>query len=75
MTIYNIADILTGLVEAILLFRMYETFCEKKDRISVFWHIVSIIALACMINISNVLFNYGILNIVGMGIAFLIPSV
>lgn len=74
MTIYNIADILTGLVEAILLFRMYETFCRTKEDIPQLYYIIGIIALALMINLSNIIFSYGILNAVGMGIAFLLPS-
>lgn len=74
MTIYNIADILTGLVEAILLFRMYETFCRTKEDIAQLYYIIGIIALALMINLSNIIFSYGILNAVGMGIAFLLPS-
>lgn len=74
MTIYNVADILTGLVEAVLLFRMYETFCRTKEGLSKLYYIIGIIALALMINLSNIVFSYGILNAVGMGIAFLLPS-
>ncbi len=70
MTIYNIADVLTGLAEAIMIFRLYETFCEKRDEFSPWVYGLGIIALTVMINLSNVFFGYGILNAVGMAVSF-----
>ena len=74
MTIYNFANIFTGIIEAILLFKMYETFCEKNKRFSSALYIIGFAGLAVVINICNLFFNYGVLNAVGMAVAFLIPS-
>ena len=74
MTIYNIADMLTGLIEAILLFRLYETFCEKREEFSSWVYGIGIIALTIMINLSNLFFGYGLLNAVGMAASFFILS-
>lgn len=74
MTIYNIADILTGLFESIMMFSLFGTFCKKRDTISETWYGIGVIILAILINISNQVFNYGILNSVGMSVAFFLMS-
>lgn len=74
MTIYNFANIFTEIIEAILLFKMYETFCGKNKRFSSALYIIGFAGLAVVINICNLFFNYGVLNAVGMAVAFLIPS-
>ena len=30
MTIYNMANILTGFIESIMMYMLYNAFCEKK---------------------------------------------
>ena len=75
MTIYNIADILTGLVETILLFRLYETFCDKRDNLPPWIYCIGIFTLTILVNLSNIVFNYGILNAIGMVVAFFVASV
>ena len=74
MTIYNIANVLTCLAETITAFRLYETFCEKREGFTPWIYGLGIIALTIMINLSNVLFGYGILNAVGMAVAFFVLS-
>lgn len=74
MTIYNFANIFTGFIEAILLFRMYETFFEKNKKFSALLYVIGFFEIVAAINFCNVLFKYGILNAVGMAVAFLIPS-
>lgn len=74
MTIYNIVDMLTGLIEAILLFRLYETFCEKREEFSSWVYVIGIIALTIMINLSNLFLGYGLLNAVGMAVSFFVLS-
>lgn len=74
MTIYNIANVLTCLTETITAFRLYETFCEKREGFTPWIYRFGIIALTIMINLSNVLFGYGILNAVGMAVAFFVLS-
>ena len=61
MIIY-VADFFTGLVEAMMMFMLYNTFCVKKDYIPNWVYNVGIIVLAIMINISNSLFGYDLLN-------------
>lgn len=73
MTIFNLADILTGVIEAVILFKMYEAFCEKNKKFSPWLYVISIIIVAVMINISNAFFNYGIINVAVMVISFLFP--
>ena len=61
MIIY-VADFFTGLVEAMMMFMLYNTFCVKKDYIPNWVYNVGMIVLAIMINISNSLFGYDLLN-------------
>ena len=61
MIIY-IADFFTGIIEAMMMFMLYNTFCVKKDCIPNWVYNVGIIVLAIMINISNLLFGYDLLN-------------
>jgi len=74
MTIYNIADLLTGLFESIMMFSLFETFCKKRDNIPNIWYGIGVIVLAVLINISNRIFDYGLLNSVGMSVAFFLMS-
>ena len=75
MTIYNVADMLTGLIESILLFRLYETFCDKRNNFSPWIYGVGIFTLTIMINLSNIIFSYGILNAVSMAVSFFAASI
>lgn len=74
MTIYNFADILTGLFESMMMFSLFGTFCKKRDNISNVWYGVGTVVLAILINVSNRVFDYGILNSVGMSVAFFLMS-
>lgn len=58
MLIYNIADIMTCFVESIMMFMLYDTFCQKKDDLSLRTYVVGVITLMLMINISNTLFFF-----------------
>lgn len=69
MTIYNIADILTGLVEAVMMFILYETFCSKRDELPKWLYSAGVIIMVFIINISNYIFNAGFLNILCMILA------
>lgn len=66
MTIYNIADILTGFVEAVMMFMLYNTFCKKRECLSSRIYGVGVLALTLLINISNNFFSIGIFNVIGM---------
>ena len=66
MTVYNVTDILTGFVEAFMIFMIYNTFCEKRECLPQWVYIVGVLALTFLINISNTLFDFGIFNVVTM---------
>ncbi len=70
MTIYNVADILTGVIEALLMLMLCTTFCTKRDNLQVWIYCVSVIFVSTVINISNVIFNFGMLNVIVMILAF-----
>ncbi len=74
MSIYNIADIMTCFVESIMMFMLYDTFCQKKDDLSLRTYVVGVITLMLMINISNTLFSFGIFNVLGMIGSFFVMS-
>ena len=63
MTIYTIADILTGVFESIVTFMLFGAFMKKRDTFRDWVYVLGAIALAVCINLSNVLFNFGILNL------------
>lgn len=74
MTIYNIADILTGLIEAIMMMLLCEAFFYKRENLPSWAYGVGVIALTATINISNTFFNFGMLNVVVMILSFFAMS-
>ena len=74
MTIYNIADMLTGLVEAIMMLMLCESFCTKKENMPFWSYVIGIIAVAAVIDISNIFFDVGVLSIAIMILSFFIMS-
>lgn len=74
MRIYDIANVFTGFIETVILFKLYNAFCGRTEKFSATIYTGGIIAIAIIINICNVYFSYGILNAVGMLVAFLVPS-
>lgn len=74
MTIFEAADFLTGVFEAIMVFMLFETFCLKRDNIPSWIYGIGIFFLMILINISNGVFSYGILNAVGMSLSFFCMS-
>ena len=65
---------LTGLVEAIMAFLLFGTFCTKRDNLPKWTYYIGIIILTILINLSNAVFNNDIFNAVGMSAAFFIIS-
>lgn len=74
MNIYTIADLLTGMIEAFLMFMLLESFCKKRNNFPGWAYGLGAIILGVMINLSNHIFSYGMLNIVGMLLSFFIMS-
>ncbi len=70
MMILSFADILTGVVEALLMLMLCTTFCTKRDNLPLWIYCVSVILVSAVINISNVIFNFGMLNVIVMILAF-----
>lgn len=70
MNIYNVADLLTGLIESIMMLMLCETFFNERKNLSFGIYAAAAIATAITINVSNEIFNFGILNIVLMTLAF-----
>ena len=76
MTIYTVVDILTGILGAIMMFMLLETFCVKRENVPMWGYGLGIVALAVLFNFSNQVFQSGILNAVFMsasifGVSFL----
>ena len=74
MTIYTIADAMTGLIEAVVFFILLETFCTRRDLIPSWVYSIGVIILTALINISNMIFLSGILNALGMTLSFFAVS-
>ena len=74
MTIYTLADLMTCLIESIFMFMLYDAFCAKRENLPFYIYYVGVLVLAILINISNVVFDYGIMNSVGMTICFFVVS-
>lgn len=69
MTIYEIAELLTGFIESAMMFMLYETFCSRRDEIPKWVYGAGVIVLTLIINISNCIFNTNFFNILCMMIA------
>ncbi|MCD8049649.1 MAG: hypothetical protein LUG52_08650 [Clostridia bacterium] len=74
MTIYDAADILTGLFAAVMMVSLYNTFFEKRGGVPGWVYTAGVFLLAALINVSNQIFKYGILNALGMILSFFIIS-
>lgn len=64
--IYTVADILTGLIESVMVFLLCGIFCNKRESLPDWGYGIGIFLLAVMINVSNAIFHYGILNAIGV---------
>lgn len=66
MTIYNLSGFLTGFVEAFMIFMLYNTFLQKRNCLPTWVYVLGVVALTFMINLSNILFDFGMLNVFAM---------
>lgn len=62
MTVYSLADIFTCIFEAVAMFILFETFLERRDVLNKWIYIVGMFILSGLIIISNLFFNFGIMN-------------
>ena len=72
--IYTVADALTCVFEAIMMFVLLDAFCEKRKNLPEYAYAVGVGVLSILIYISNHLFNFGILNGLGVVVATLCVS-
>ncbi len=63
MIIYDIIDILTGLVESIIAFMLFDNFLERRQNLKNYIYSIGIIGLTIGINISNHFLNFGYWNV------------
>ena len=63
MTIYTIADYLTGFIEAVIAFMIFDNYMERRKKLPSYIYILGICFLAAAIDISNRIFSLGILNV------------
>lgn len=61
--IYTLADIATGLFESIVTFMFFSTFLKKRESLNNWIYALGVIGLTVFINLSNLLFNFGFLNV------------
>lgn len=74
MNIYTVADVLTRLFEAIMMTMLLDTFLKRRETFGTWVYGISVLIMAVMIHISNIVFSYGIMNAVGMGLAIFLVS-
>ena len=72
--IVSVANFLTGLIESIMMFMLFNTFFTKRDCIPRWIYTFGIIVLAIMIYVSNTLFGYELLNIAVIVLLFFAAS-
>lgn len=63
MNIYDAADLLTGFFEAYFLYLLFEAFLKRRKSVNKNIYYLMIIITAVLINISNIAFSSGVLNL------------
>lgn len=74
MIVYRMLDLLTGIIEAMTMFTLYETFFDRRENIPFWIYGGGIVILAALINLCNSVFHFEILNIIGMIVSFFAVS-
>lgn len=74
MNIYYIADMFTVVVEAFMIFILLETFFTKRSYFPVWAYISGIGILSILIWLSNIIFNFSLLNACGMVLSVFVVS-
>ncbi len=72
--IYVIADMMTGVIEAIILFMLLDAFCLKRENLNIWVYYIGIGVLAILINLCNSIFNVGLISIISMPIVYFCSS-
>ena len=53
MIIYTIANLLTGFIEALMMFMICEAFCKRKSDLPMWAYVAGVIAAAIVVDVSN----------------------
>lgn len=62
MIIYTIANLLTGFIEALMMFMLCEAFFKRKPGMPLWAYVLGVLAITVIIDTSNIVFSYSILN-------------
>lgn len=74
MNIYELVDILTCFFEALMMLIILDTYCTRRENIKLWMYAVGAVGLTALILISNIVFNFGLMNAVGMSLCVFIAS-
>lgn len=74
MNITTVVNILTGVFEAIIVFMFINTYADVKKERPAYAYAAAIAALALMINISNLIVGYTMLNVYLFGLSIFVTA-
>ena len=72
--IINVANMFTGIFEALTIFMIYKAYLEKNTYIPNYIYFIEVIILSIMINMSNLIFDFGLFNALGRILSIYIIS-
>lgn len=70
MTIYGVADMLTGLIEAIMMLMLCEALLVRRENLPKWGYAAVVAAETALINLSNAIFQFAYMNTVVMILSF-----
>lgn len=68
--IYIAVDLITGIIEAVIVYMLCGTFLHKRENIRPWGYGICVIITGALVFLSNRITNYGILNAAGMSLSF-----
>lgn len=68
--IYIAVDLITGIIEAVIVYMLCGTFLHKRENIRPWGYVICVIITGALVFLSNRITNYGILNAAGMSLSF-----
>ena len=74
MNIYYFADAFTVVIEAFMIFMLLETFFKRRSGFSVWMYVAGMCVLSILLGISNVIFDFDLLNACGMVLSVFLIS-
>ena len=74
MTVFDLGDLLTPLIEAVMFFLLFEAFLKRRDPVPLWGYGVGVLALAGMIAVSNHFLLYRFANVIGITVSAFIIS-